>query len=109
MRQESRNRSGVMLLYVMLILPVVFGVCALSVDFGYVEVNKFQLQQIADATAHDQMVLYASGSLATASSTQNTIFSLNGKIAHHYRDLGLLGLGCQGVQYEQFDRNLRPR
>ncbi len=72
------------MIYVVLTLPVMFGVCALAVDFGYVELNKFQLQQIADASAHDYMVLYAQyGSQTTAqsliSTTKNACFSVNQK------------------------------
>jgi hypothetical protein len=67
----------------MLALPALLGICSLAVDFGYVCYDSFQLQQIADACAHDNIVNYAVyGTTAKAqshtSTTKNKIFTMNG-------------------------------
>jgi hypothetical protein len=65
-------------------IPVLCGCCALAVDFGYVELGQFQLQQVADASAHDYMVLYTyyNGNEASAqagvSTTSNKVFTMGG-------------------------------
>jgi len=69
--------------YWIVALPVICGFCSLAVDFGYVELNKFQLQKIADSSAHDYLVLleqYGTQTLAQShiSTTKNKIMSMNG-------------------------------
>ncbi len=68
------------MVYVVVALPIMIGFCSLAVDFGYVQLAKFQLQQVADASAHDYMVLYNQyGSTSSAqshiSTTKNTVFT----------------------------------
>ena len=82
-RKRNSTRRGITLIYVIIAMPVMLGAATLAVDFGYVELNKFQLQQVADASAHDYMVLYAQyGTQAAAqshiSTTKNASCSING-------------------------------
>ena len=53
---RNKRYRGVAVVYWIVAMPVICGFCSLAVDFGYVELNKFQLQKIADSSAHDYLV-----------------------------------------------------
>jgi Putative Tad-like Flp pilus-assembly len=80
---RNKRYRGVAVIYWIVAMPLICGFCSLAVDFGYVELNKFQLQKIADASAHDYLVLleqYGTQTLANShiSTTKNKIISING-------------------------------
>ncbi len=55
----ARARSGISLVYICIALPVMAGMCSFAVDYGYAQLVKTELRRVADATAHDYIVLYS--------------------------------------------------
>jgi len=49
--RPRRHHSGVAIIYVLAMMTLLIGICSLAVDFGRVELDKEQLQCVADAAA----------------------------------------------------------
>ncbi len=72
MHPMFRRRRGFGFVYVVLMMTVVFGLSSLAVEFGYVQVAKTQLQNVADAAARAGM----SGLATSPTAAQNNAISV---------------------------------
>lgn len=75
---NGTRRRGITLVYVVLILPVMFGFCSLVADFGRVEAAKTELRRACDAAARAAACTLPQGSSAAqtqaiAVAAQNTV------------------------------------
>ncbi len=51
------RRRGSILLYVIVMMTALLGICTLAVDYGHVQLVKSEMQRTADATARLPLVL----------------------------------------------------